>query len=185
LYVIFLHTLGSYKGKNERRTTRQLRKSQHKHWQAVFYTPTTVFSSDGFFVCNEEGGHMKSIKHLTRSEFEGYFRSMRKPTHFFETEIFAKVIEFVRDDKLVAHVKFANDVNGTPPLTSFMSAYAEFFDKLGLLSTYEKTGLALCFRYIFCVVLNGGYSVKKVRKVGKAADYGIVEASVFTKDKGV
>ena len=124
---------------------------------------------------------MKSIGHLTQADFENFFRSHGKRLDFMKTDYFKKVMEFVKDDKLVEGVKFANDVTKVPPIVSFIMAYDDFFAARGQLTSNDKTGLTLCIRYIFCIALNGGYTVHKTQKTGRAADYGINQASIFAK----
>jgi hypothetical protein len=119
---------------------------------------------------------------LTRADFEGFFRSQRKGSDFFNTDYFQKVLEFVRNDELVKGVKFANDMTKVAPLVSFIMIYDKFFKERGKMTRRDRDALALCIRYIFCLGLNGGYEVEQTRKMGVAADYGYTAASIFTKE---
>ncbi len=77
-----------------------------------------------------------------------------------EAGYYALFLELIGDEELLAHIKFANDVLGIPPLRSFVlferdACGREVFR--AKLSAAAKRGLGSCFGYLYKVVY-GGYT---------------------------
>ena len=126
---------------------------------------------------------MKETKKLTELDFENYFRLAKRPLDFLETECFHKFMEYIKNDDLFEKCKFVNEIHSIPPVESFLTMYDKDLHKYAPLSKGHRSSLTACFGYLFCVVLNNGYTARKVRKNSqKAKEYGYLETNCFVKE---
>ena len=87
---------------------------------------------------------------------EENFLKTYKGTEKFVTdegrEYFLLFLGLLKDENLLEHIKFANDVLETPPLVTFIKYERDFlrkdvFDKK--MSPVQKRGIGACFGYLY------------------------------------
>lgn len=106
------------------------------------------------------------------------FNSIYKGTlPFCDTKYFSKFLGLLEDEQALAHIKFANDILGVPPVESMIKLYRDFFSEK--MQAQEKQGLGACFGYLYRFIYQN-YEPKQVW-VGDTKFTGIKTASVFNK----
>ena len=95
---------------------------------------------------------------------EEIFLKTYKGTEKFVTdegrEYYLLFLGLLKDEDLLAHIKFANDVLGEPPLITFIKYERDFlkrdvFNKK--MSPVQKRGIGACFGYLYKFIY-GGYA---------------------------
>lgn len=76
-----------------------------------------------------------------------------------EREYYSLFLDLLKDEELLARIRFANDVLGVPPLKTFVLHEREYlkknvFDKP--MSQIAKRGMGACFGYLYKFIY-GGY----------------------------
>ena len=115
---------------------------------------------------------------------EENFLRIYKGTETFvttEREYYAMFLDLLKDEDLLAHIRFANDVLAVPPLKSFILHERGFlkkdvFDKV--MSPTAKRGIGACFGYLYKFIY-GGYESEQSWFNDK--ETGIKTASFFRK----
>lgn len=74
-------------------------------------------------------------------------------------EYYLLFLDLLKDEELLSHIKFANDVLAVPPLKSFVLCEREYlkrnvFDKK--MTPVQKRGIGACFGYLYKFIY-GGY----------------------------
>ena len=74
-------------------------------------------------------------------------------------EYYLLFLDLLKDEELLSHIKFANDVLAVPPLKSFVLYEREYlkrnvFDKK--MTPVQKRGIGACFGYLYKFIY-GGY----------------------------
>ena len=74
-------------------------------------------------------------------------------------EYYLLFLELLKNEELLSHIKFANDVLGEPPLKTFILYEREYlkkavFDKK--MTPVQKRGIGACFGYLYKFIY-GGY----------------------------
>lgn len=97
---------------------------------------------------------------------EENFLKTYKGTEKFVTdegrEYYLLFLGLLKDENLLEHIKFANDVLDTPPLVTFIKYERDFlrkdvFDKK--MSPVQKRGIGACFGYLYKFIY-GGYEAQ-------------------------
>lgn len=97
---------------------------------------------------------------------EENFLKIYKGTEKFVTgegrEYYLFFLELLKDEDLLEHIKFANDVLGEPPLKTFIKherdhLKKDVFDKK--MTSTQKRGIGACFGYLYKFIY-GGYEAE-------------------------
>ena len=76
-----------------------------------------------------------------------------------ERETYSLFLELLKDEELLAHIRFANDALHIPPLKSFVLYERDVLKKdvfCAKMSSAAKRGLGACFGYLYKFIY-GGY----------------------------
>ena len=97
-------------------------------------------------------------------------------------EYYLLFLELLKNEELLSHIKFANDVLGEPPLKTFILYEREYlkqdvFDKK--MSPVQKRGIGACFGYLYKFIYGGYDSEQSWFNDEKT---GIKTASYFIKE---
>ena len=98
-----------------------------------------------------------------------------------EQEYYNLFLNLLRNEQLLAHIRFANDTLQIPPLKSFVLYERDFLKKdvfVGKMSAVAKRGLGACFGYLYKFIY-GGYESEQCWFNDKQT--GIVTARYFKK----
>ncbi len=74
-------------------------------------------------------------------------------------EYYLLFLELLKNEELLSHIKFANDVLGEPPLKTFISYERDYLKKdvfNSVMTTTQKRGIGACFGYLYTFIY-GGY----------------------------
>jgi len=171
------------KAKQSKAKQSKAKQSKAKHFNCSFSDVSQTAFGDGLFSCHNEGEGMKNVAQLTPLDFENYFRLAKRSLDFIETVYFQKFMEFIKNKDLFEKVRWANDTHMIPPVETFLKEYDAFFKVKGPIKKMHRADLTASFGYLFCVVLNGGYTGKRVRKgCVKAKEYGYAEATCYVRE---
>lgn len=116
---------------------------------------------------------------------EEKFLKTYKGTEKFVTdeglEYYLRFLELLKNEELLLHIKFANDILGEPPLKTFILHEREYlkkgvFDKK--MTPVQKRGIGACFGYLFKFIYGGYESEQRWFNDEKT---GIKTASCFIK----
>lgn len=107
-----------------------------------------------------------------------------------EREYYNLFLDLLKNEELLAHIRFANDVLGVPPLKTFITYERDYMKKDVFnknMSAVAKRGLGACFGYLYKVIY-GGYDseqcwVNDCDKNNPLSKTGIVTASCFKEIK--
>lgn len=93
---------------------------------------------------------------------EENFLKTYKGTERFVTdegrEYYLLFLGLLDDENLLAHIKFANDVLGEPPLVTFIKYERDFLKKdifNKRMSPVQKRGIGACFGYLYKFIYSG------------------------------
>ena len=97
-------------------------------------------------------------KIFNENEFLKTYRGSEK--FIVEGEKYYKLfLELLEDDDLLEKIKFANDVLGIPPLTTFIFYERDYLKKPvfneRITESFLKQGLGACFGYLYCFIYKG------------------------------
>lgn len=103
------------------------------------------------------------MKNITMEWNEEDFLKTYKGTEKFVTdegrEYYLLFLELLKNDELLSHIKFANDVLGEPPLKTFILHEREYLKKgvfAKKMTPVQKRGIGACFGYLYKFIY-GGY----------------------------
>ncbi len=74
-------------------------------------------------------------------------------------EYYLLFLDLLKDEELLSHIKFANDVLGEPPLKTFILHEREYLKKVVFdkkMTPVQKRGIGACFGYLYKFIY-GGY----------------------------
>lgn len=76
-----------------------------------------------------------------------------------ESEYYSLFLDLLKDEELLAHIRFVNDVLGVPPLKTFVLHERDYLKKKvfnEIMSNIAKRGIGACFGYLYKFIY-GGY----------------------------
>lgn len=121
---------------------------------------------------------------------EKFLKTYKGTETFIETEreYYALFLELLQDEALLAHIRFANDVLGVPPLKTFILYEREYLQKDVFnqkMSPIAKRGLGACFGYLYKFIY-GGYESEQCwfndcDKETPTRKTGVITASYYKK----
>lgn len=89
---------------------------------------------------------MKITSHaIERSIYEGFSMRYKSFGNFVDSKYFQACLAAVRDEELLSHIIFCNDVLGNPPVNTFLRARPVQTD----LEDYEKRAIGAFWGYVF------------------------------------
>lgn len=116
---------------------------------------------------------------------EEFLRTYKGSTTFVneEKQYYLLFLELLKDERLLSHIRFANDTLAIPPLKSFVLYERDVLKKdvfTKEMSRNAKRGLGACFGYLYKEIY-GGYAAEQGWVNDKVT--GIKTASFYVKTK--
>lgn len=133
------------------------------------------------------GGIMNTVAKIVENEFSQVY------THFKEFQMnpeykpyWDQCMAAVRDQELLSHIIFCNDLFCIPPVKTFLTYYTEDFKQLtgndrAILPLFEKKSIGAFWGMVFKKAL--GYPAQKNVSVSMHTHFGVKTATYFIKAK--